>query len=619
MPGLFGLIRKRANNKKANESLIRSMLNWLSHNEQYVSDTYVDDWFALGNIGLQVPGEQRFVIDVNQQISAAFSGYIYSWKNMESRLVTPTLDKSGRLIELFKKYHHELPEKIDGSFNIAVFDMASKKALICNDRFGHRQLYYYEDDELFLFSAEMKAFLAYHRFSKNLDLKAVSDFFNYGFLLGDKTFFENVKLLKGGHIISFQNHRIKHKQYWDYRFGEESKQNIDELIEEADSIYCNTIKNRIGTAKDIIIPLSGGLDSRFITGHAMRLGVQPHVFTHGQRKCLDYRIAKRVIDVLGITNYKFIKIDPLWLPDYTEKFIFLTDGMVDSSPAILLGISKQYDLPAESTVFLNGIFGTAGHFSTAFFKQQDIVDNLSYEEKLRRVRRTLTGDYINDEYYKPFQEDIKEEIRNNYLSSIEEEFSHCLNTSTLFCNQKDVFFIKNDQFRHMNQVDCNRFIWHDHFALVDDRLVDFYIKLPSWLKPSRTFLIEYFKIKFPDLAKIAYQATGVDLYHKPSMFKLKYRMYKYKIRYYLERLSRGQLILYNMNNYLHFNQWYRSHKKIRKYFEEILLDKKTINRGYYNKDYLEYLLTRQRKGGDSFYVLSSLLSFEIFNRLFIDT
>jgi hypothetical protein len=170
----------------------------------------------------------------------------------------------------------------------------------------------------------------------------------------------------------------------------------------------------------------------------------------------------------------------------------------------------------------------------------------------------------------------------------------------------------------MDMVDCNRYIWHDHFALADDRLVDFYQKLPPQYKPGRVFMIEYFKSKMPELAGIVYQSTGVNLYQKPSPWKAKLSRGILKLKHYVGRISHGNIITYDMKRYSHPDQNYRSHRQNREYFESILLDDRTFRRGYYNRPHIEFLLRQQRRGANNFGLLDSLMSFELFNRLFID-
>jgi len=617
VPGILGVILKKNKNRQANENLIRAMLQKLSHNDNYVSQSYAGEWFAIGNIGLPVEGEDRFTIQEKSGYAAAFSGYIYGWKNLDANLSRDTANKASRLIEIYQRHKDNLPTKIDGSFNIAVVDIKGREFLICNDRFGHRQLYYYEDDDLFLFSTEIKAFLAYDKFIKGIDLKGVSDYFNYGYLLGNKTFFKDVKILRGGHNIIYKNARITFQKYWDYKFGEESKQTVGELIEEADTIYIDIIRKLKSYGENTIVPLSGGLDSRFIIGHTVRAGLQPYTFTHGKKNCLDHKIAHRVAQELELKNYRFVEVNPDWFIDYIEEFVFLTEGMIDSSPAILLGINRQYNLNPKSSVFLNGIFGGPTNFGSVFFTPEDLIDGLTYEKKLERIKGSLGG-FLGGLKDGLFDQNLKAAVSENYMSSIDEEFRNCLEVSDKFYQQRDVFFLKNNLGRYMNQVDCSRFIWHDHFALANDRLVDFYMRLPARLHFSRRFMAEYFKVKFPTLAAIPYQATGVDLYSKPSKYRIKVQEYIRKSKYYAERISKGKLRFYDMRAYIHPEQLFRSHNKMAAYFQEILLDDRTASRGYYNMKRLETLFKWQKEGGYGFYPLSSLLAFEVFNRLYMD-
>ncbi len=618
MPGIFGVIRKHSENKEANERLIQGMKKRLSHNEHYAAMTHSDTWFAVGAVELPVAGEERFIIDKNRKLAAAFSGYIYDWKNLPPNLASPTEKKASRLLDIFKESPSAWPEKIDGSFNAVLFDLARKEAAIGNDRFGHRLLYYCEDEECFLFATEVKAFLAHEKFDKTLNKRAIADYFNHGYLFGDKTMFGAAKRLPGGHIINFQNGQITFRKYWDYVYGEESSQPLPELIDEVDALYRQIIKKRIGRSPQIILPLSGGLDSRFILHHALRAGFNPHAFTHGIKGCLDYKVAKEVARVLKLDHFRFIEIDPRWIAQYSERMIFLSDGMMDNSPAILIGIGDQYGLPPESAAFINGIFGGPTNFGSSYFKPSDIVKDISHGEKLKRIRYTLGGDFIEEDFFLSFNDQWRQFLIDEYMPSIEREFVTCENISPWYCNQKDMFFIKNRLARYMNQVDCNRFYWHDHFALADDDLADFYVKLPARLKPGRVFMREYFLAKLPDLARITYQGTGVNLYETRSDLSKKYEAFRGKTRHYLERLSAGKLILYNKKNYHHYNQWYRACPEVRDFYEGILLDERTRRRGYYNMSYLEMLLKKQRRGAPGAGHLSYLLGFELFNRLFVD-
>lgn len=614
MPGIFGFFKKNDFDLEQNAILIKAMESSLSHNHNYTSVVFSNEWCGIGNIEIPWHDENKFHVDSGAGKVAAFSGYIYDWEGLDRGFSPGASRKAPTIIELWDRYDDKLPLKVHGSFNGIVIDLNKRRFLLFNDRLGHRQLYYYEDEHIFMFSTEYKAFFNFSKFNKFIDLDGVGDYFNFGYVLGDKTFLRNVRFLSGASIIEMHDNKAGIRKYWEFDFNSTDGASLPDLIEEADSIYREIIAKRLDSAENVILPLSGGLDSRFLLAHTIATGKTPSTFTHGRKNCLDSRIASKVARVLGVDDHEFIEINPLWMIEYIEKFVFLTEGMVDSSPSILLGISEHYQFDPARTVFLNGIFGGPTNFGSPYYKESDLHNLQNHEDLVNDLSNYFSLESLD---YRLLTRDFAESLRSKFKASLDRELSSLSDISE-FYNQKDLFFINNRLVRYMNQVDVNRYLWHDHFALYDHKLIDFYMKLPPKFKLNRRFFIEYFKSKFPRLAAIQYQASGVNLYQTPSKFKKMMKENRNKLGYYLERLSKGKLRYYNPDNYIHHNQWYRADSAISDYFNDLLMDSKTLDRGFYDKSNIRALLKRQNSGGDSFYAISSLASFELFNRLFID-
>ena len=618
MPGIYGIIRKNGTNREANAQLLARMRSRLGHYDNYVSEQHVDDWFALGSTALPFPGESRLVHDPESKCTTAFAGYIYDFRDRALEPNGPDTQKPARLIGLYRSKGRDFPAMVDGSFNAAIFDSSARRALIGNDRMGNRQFYYLDTKDLFLFASEIKAILACLEVRPQLDRTGAREYFNFGYPLGEHTLFEGVKFLRGGHVVEVNGGTVGLAPYWDFKYGEESKATLPELIEEADSIYRDVIRRRVSGYQRVLVPLSGGLDSRFIVGQASRMGLEIHSFTHGRRGCHEHKIASQLARAAGLKNYGLVEIDSNWLVDYFDKYVDMVEGMAEASPCILLGISEQYGLPVESTCFLNGIFGGPTNFGAGYFGPKDINKELTYEERLRSVTASYGSESGRRAYYTLFSDEFAAELGAARQASLDQEFSKHLHVSEWFHNQRDVYLIRNRLTRYMNLVDCNRFRWHDHFALSDDRLMDFYIKLPAMLKIKRRFLIEYIKAKFPDLARVTYMATGVNLYATPPAKPYAFQARLNRARFYLERLSLGHLRFYNPRQYAYYDQWYRANRRIRDFYEQTLMDKRTLERGYARPETIERQLKRQRRGGDFFYELTYLLSFEVFMRRFFD-
>jgi len=619
MPGIFGFIRKHGADRQANEALIQRMGEIQSHNKHYTLHTHAEDWFGLGLIGLPVPGEECFAIDRECNLLAAFSGYIYDFQRLPAALEQPTSHKASRLTQIYAAFPDRMPEKLNGSFNAAVFDLKRKAAIICNDRIGHWQLYYFEDEHSFLFAGEYKAFLPYQYFDRDMDEAAVLDYFNFKMILGDKTLFKKVKRLRWARAIRYCNGRVTIEPWWEYRFPEESKQSPADLIDEAHVLYQQNIMKQCSGYDHVIIPLSGGLDSRMVLAHAREAGLHPHTFCHGQKQSVEVKLAARVASEAGVENHSLVEINPQWVVDFAERFVWLTGGMINTGPAVLLGVASQYGLNASKSVFLNGLAGRTV-FGYGYFNERDISTILPWSAKIQRLRTLLDGHFTDDNYYRIFQPQFRMTLKAVYDSAIEAEFAHYQKASNLFCHQRDLFALENRFRKKYDQIDVNRFTVHDHWALEDDRTIEFYLKIPPRLKvsTSRVLLVEGLKRKFPHLARVPQQHTGVNLFTEPSHAVLKAKAYKKQLMYYAERFSRGLLNLHDYSTYVHYDQWYRSHSGIRDFFESVLLDQRTLQRGYYDPVALRSLLNYQRRGGNAFGVLSHFVSFELFNRLYRD-
>jgi asparagine synthase (glutamine-hydrolysing) len=125
----------------------------------------------------------------------------------------------------------------------------------------------------------------------------------------------------------------------------------------------------------------------------------------------------------------------------------------------------------------------------------------------------------------------------------------------------------------------------------------------------------------PELAKIPYQRTGVA----PTMPILAHRIgflakgsYKFLARK-LRAKTHGFISLPHKIGYPDLDDWIRHDKNLRQFLESILLDRKTLARGYFNPDFVTQMVKDHVKGKKDWGMqLCALLTFELWNRLFID-
>ena len=72
-------------------------------------------------------------------------------------------------------------------------------------------------------------------------------------------------------------------------------------------------------------------------------------------------------------------------------------------------------------------------------------------------------------------------------------------------------------------------------------------------------------------------------------------------------------------NYTDYNNWMRDNKELRKYIYDTLLSEKSLSRDYFNSDFIKKLIDEHMSGKENYaQILGLLLTFELFNRMFID-
>jgi len=135
-----------------------------------------------------------------------------------------------------------------------------------------------------------------------LDTSTLLEFLSFGFVLSDRTLIRNVHILQAGEILEYKNRTliIQDKYLYDTNptREEDEKELMEKLWDVTKKVFKDVIKWTKG--KTIIVPLSGGLDSRFVVSMLKLFGATNVV-------CVNYGIegnyetptSKRVAEKLG--------------------------------------------------------------------------------------------------------------------------------------------------------------------------------------------------------------------------------------------------------------------------------------------------------------------------------
>lgn len=149
-----------------------------------------------------------------------------------------------------------------------------------------------------------------HENENKFNQECVHEFKKFGYILGNRTLFEDVYSLRAGEAIEVNNGEVKIKREYLYNDKDFIHSDNDELKKElgrvSEEIFNDLIESLNG--KTAIVPLSGGYDSRFIVSMLKKGGYNNvHCYAWGAEKETQEKvISKEIADKFG---YKWESIN----------------------------------------------------------------------------------------------------------------------------------------------------------------------------------------------------------------------------------------------------------------------------------------------------------------------
>lgn len=209
------------------------------------------------------------------QYSIVFNGEIYNFQEIKSELVGlghefESSSDTEVILHAFAEWGNSCVEKFIGMFAFVIFDRPTNRIRIFRDRAGVKPLYYYQIQNLFLFGSELKAFHEHPKFIKKVDINAVHQYMDFGYIPAPYCIFENCYKLNPGHYLELDlnNQLLTLVKYWDIKdYYKKPKLNIcynDALIE-LEELLKSAFEYRMVADVPVGVFLSGGFDSTAVT------------------------------------------------------------------------------------------------------------------------------------------------------------------------------------------------------------------------------------------------------------------------------------------------------------------------------------------------------------------
>lgn len=609
MPGIFGCLNR--NKEFVSEEIAVSMANSMKHEDWYI-DQWVLNSCLLGKIEFKgSKNKNNIVHDGEKSLFSVMTGKIYNGSEVSEKFgIENYNDNTSLVTKLYKKTGLEFAKYLNGSFVAAIYDGEKDRVVVINDRHGFFPLFYSLSPERFVFASEIKAILTDDSVTRKMNKTSVAEFFIFKFLLGDKTFINNIKYMLPANVLIYNRAKdqISLKQYWNLTPRHEQNMSLESYLKEFKKLMKKAIECRVKDREKVGVFLSGGLDSRLIAAFASKTGTPIVTFTFGVKGCVQQKIAKEVAERLGVQN-TFFEIPSDSIARYAKGIVHKGDGLVRIRDCHFISMLEMIRKKVNTI-----LLGMAGG---ELFGQTLPPEIFSLKEKGELVnylfqRKTLAS---SEEFRKvfliSFYNKVKDEVSRNFYQTLEEiEFASMIDIAHYW---EIVHYLPRYIFQAFQYYN-----WYveAQYPFLDNDLVDFAFSLPPSFKLKEDFFQKSLNFFFPSLSDISWEYTGVPpdsrsfrvLLGKGRVLMLN------KLKSAVERLTLGKRPLRPID-YRGYSYWLRTGSK--DYVKHILLDPKTLENGFFKAEYVKQIV-KEHMGGvrDHAWLICDLINFELMNREF---
>lgn len=400
-----------------------------------------------------------------------------------------------------KKFFELLKEEIKGFFSIVIKKDDQLYAAV--DHIRSYPLFFGKDENNFYISDSAEWV---RKKVKDLEMDCIAreEFQLAGYITGNDTLYPNVKQLQAGEFLIFHNNEYEIGQYYNFDHSEPDQYNEKELKNQLNKFSNQAIKRLINYAngRQIVIPLSGGYDSRLIATLLKQNGYKNVItFTYGINLNKEIKYSKLVAESLGF-DWLFIKYSEKEWADWSKSKDNINYQMecanLVSVPhlqdCIAVQKLKEDSLIDQNAVFVPGHSGdmVAGSHIPSFvfndldclYTKDDLVNhlynkhyNLKKEDKLNSLN-------------------FKERILNN-INSLEKY------NAVKFANECEKFNWKNRQSKFIcNSVRLYEYYGYDWWLPLWDReFINFFQNLPLDLRNHKWY-VAYVSYVYEENAKL---------------------------------------------------------------------------------------------------------------------
>jgi rhodanese-related sulfurtransferase len=353
-----------------------------------------------------------------------------------------------------------------------------------------------------------------------LDYQAICVFAAIGFFLDDDTYYKDLKVLKPGfeyEIDEVNQTIISQKPYFDWYYNPVERP-LDQIVNEFATLFEKIIKEQVGNKK-VILPISGGLDSRSQAAALKHLGNQVNAYSYSFQDGHDEtQYAQKIAEKCNFPLQR-LKIPHQYLWDIIEQLANINNCYSEFTHPRQMAFIDEY-------AKMGDVF-SLGHWGDVFFDDMAVPENLSNQQQVTIISKKIIkngGLYLAKSLWKTWNLD------GDFETYLQQRISDLLEKINIKNSANAQIRAFKSRYWAPRWTSVNLSIFEAvkpiSVPYYDNRMCEFICTIPEKYLSGRQIQIEYIKIRMPELAKITWQD------HRPfNLYNYKWNCFPFNLPY----------------------------------------------------------------------------------------
>lgn len=389
MCGINGIVSKQS--KEDKDQIIHLMNDRIQHRGPNAEGVYVDFQVALGQrrlsiIDLSDNGNQP-IYNEDKSILIVYNGEVYNYQELREDLKKQgheftTNTDTEVLVHGYEEWGYKILDKLRGMFAFCIYDTKKGQLFLARDHFGIKPLYYYRNDQVFLFGSEIKSFFEHPQFKKELNKEMLGAYLTFSFTPGERTFFKDVYKLAPGHymVMDVENMTYDIKTYFKMKFSH-TDASYEEMVDKISKAMHDSVEHHLISDVEVGSFLSSGIDSSYLVSMAKPDKTYTVGYENKQYSEIDY--AKDLTERLGITNISSQISCEEYREAISDVFYHMDEPTTDACSIAVYFLSKLASQDVKVVL--------SGEGADEFFGGYNSYDDNPYTKLPLWIRKIVAG------------------------------------------------------------------------------------------------------------------------------------------------------------------------------------------------------------------------------------